>query len=684
MLTTSATVTHNGASSLNFGNSLTTGTDLGAITLTLDGTGTTQYEGGINEASGTSLSLVIDGGNHYTNSASTLTGLTINGGTIFLRGSNQVASAGTINFNGGGFASFGSGRSHSNNFIIGGDVAFGGDLPTVGNIVGGGASASTISGTVDLGGAVRAINVIDTATFSGVVSNGGITKNGGALLVLSNTNTYTGLTTVNAGELRLDHATDTLSGDITVSGGTLNVNNPDTVGAVTLTSGTISGDSTLTGTSYAVESGTIGIPLAGSGAALTKTTSGIVLITNSGSSYAGGTVLNAGKIGLRSSGAPLGTGTVTINGGAIGSVVSTRSLSNNILITNDFQFGGINAPGLGNSGTTFNGDVDLGGATRTISLADGTTINGDISNGGLTLNATSSNRTLTIGATSVSTYTGPTTMNVGGLFINGDLSAATGAINLTSGATLGGNGTSGGAVVMAPNTGLSARITDWTGAAGVGYEDLAVASLDAGGGALKLVVTTTGLTNFTETNKSFTILNAAGGISGFNPANVTITTTSFPGTGTWALAQVGTSLVLKYTGDDPYQEWIASHSVADESMGGDSDNDGITNLLEFVLNGDPGKSDTAILPDGALSDTNFAFSYVRLTDSTAVPQVVQYGSDLSEWTHVAIPTFTGTTTVGDATVIVGEPASGVQTVTVRIPPSEPATGKLFGRLKVGP
>jgi autotransporter-associated beta strand protein len=543
-------------------------------------------------------------------------------------------------------------------------------------------TSGTISGDSTLTGSSYAV---ESGTVSAVLAGSGVTltKTTGGTVILSGANTYDGLTTVSAGTLTLGHATDTLDGDITVSGGTLDVANPDTVGAVTLISGTISGDSTLTATSYAVESGAIGIPLAGSGAALTKTTSGTVLLTNSGSSYTGGTVLDAGKIGLRASGTPLGTGTVTINGGAIGAVVSARSISNYILITNNFQLGGINAPGLGNSGTTFSGDVDLGGATRTIALADGTTINGNISNGGITLNATSANRTLTIGADSVSTYTGPTTISVGGLIINGDLSAATGAINVTSGATLGGNGTIGGTVTIASGSGLSSRITDWTGAAGTGYDDLAVASLDAGGGVLKLVVTTTGLSNFTESNKSFTILNSSGAITGFNPENVTITATGFTGTGTWALAQVGSSLVLKYTGDDPYQKWIAPHSVADESMGGDSDRDGANNLMEFVLNGNPGKSDTSILPDLEINSPEFTFTYIRRIDSLGVPQVVQYGSDLSEWEDVAIPTVAGTTTVGSATVVVGEPAGGTQTVTVRIPPSGPEVVKLFGRLKVG-
>jgi hypothetical protein len=194
------------------------------------------------------------------------------------------------------------------------------------------------------------------------------------------------------------------------------------------------------------------------------------------------------------------------------------------------------------------------------------------------------------------------------------------------------------------------------------------------------------LINFTETNQSFTILNASGGITGFNPANVTITTTGFTGTGTWALAQSGSSLVLEYSAPvaDPFQNWIDPFTVADETKGGDPDNDGSSNLMEFVLNGNPGISDTNILPDLALISTDFTFSYVRREDSTGVPQVVQYGSDFSGWTGISIPTAAGTTNVGAATVAVGVPASGAQTVTVTIPTSEAVGNKMFGRLMVGP
>jgi hypothetical protein len=252
-------------------------------------------------------------------------------------------------------------------------------------------------------------------------------------------------------------------------------------------------------------------------------------------------------------------------------------------------------------------------------------------------------------------------------------------------AILGGNGSSGGALVISPGGGLSARIIDWTGAAGSGYDDLAVDSLNAGGGALKLVVNTPNLLNFVEIDKSFTILNASGGITGFMPLQVSISAPGFPGDGTWALVQDGNSLVLNYTAAaDAFKSWIDRSNPADKSKAGDTDRDGANNLMEFVLNGDPRVSDTAILPELGLNSTEFMFTYARRIDSLGVPQVVQYGSNLNGWTDVAIPNATGTTTVGAATVIVGKPASGMQIVTVRIPPSEPEIGKLFGRLKVGP
>jgi autotransporter-associated beta strand protein len=411
-----------------------------------------------------------------------------------------------------------------------------------------------------------------------------------------------------------------------------------------------------------------------------KTGAGAV-ITEGSSNYTGGTTLKQGKLALRSSTA-VGSGPLTINGGIVGSVVSARTIANSVNINGDFQLGAVSVPSLTNQATTFNGVVDLKGGTRTITLGNSASFTNKVSNGGLVIQS-SVNASLTL--TGQSDYLGTTHVNGGTLRIDGDNSAATGTVNIAANATLGGNGTSGGAVVISPGGGLGTRITDWTGAAGTGYDDLVVASLNASSGEVTMLVTTTGLTNFTEANRSFTILNAAGGISGFNPALVGISAPNFPGIGTWALVQTGTSLVLEYSASiaDPYLAWAGGFNALDKSKGGDPDHDGISNLMEFVLNGNPDISDTTIVPNTSASSSDFTFRYVRREDSNNVNQVIQYGSDLVGWADLIIPAAAGTTTVGISTVTVGVPASGTQTVTVTIPTSVSVGGKTFARLKVG-
>jgi fibronectin-binding autotransporter adhesin len=70
-------------------------------------------------------------------------------------------------------------------------------------------AASALSGPVTLGAAGGIANVATgaTLTISGVIGGpGGLTENGGGILVLSNTNDYAGATTINAGTLRLGNA----------------------------------------------------------------------------------------------------------------------------------------------------------------------------------------------------------------------------------------------------------------------------------------------------------------------------------------------------------------------------------------------------------------------------------------------------------------------------------------------
>lgn len=127
-----------------------------------------------------------------------------------------------------------------------------------------------------------------------------------------------------------------------------------------------------------------------------------------------------------------------------------------------------------------------------------------------------------------------------------------------------------------------------------------------------------------------------------------------------------------------FANWIDDFTVSDPAPGADPENDGLENLLEYVLNGDPSQSDPTILPDLDASGANFVFSFTRREESAGdTSQVFEYGSDLSGWTPLSITA----PTAGE--VSLGTPAGGLQTVTVTIPKSLAGpSGKLFGRLKV--
>ena len=112
----------------------------------------------------------------------------------------------------------------------------------------------------------------------------------------SSKNTYTGGTTVSGGKLTLG-ASDALAdtGALTVSGGTFDLGTfSETVGALTLSSGTISGTGALTASSLDLRSGTIAVDLDGT-VNLVKTTSGTLTLSGT-PAYVGSTSIAGGKL----------------------------------------------------------------------------------------------------------------------------------------------------------------------------------------------------------------------------------------------------------------------------------------------------------------------------------------------------------------------------------------------------
>jgi autotransporter-associated beta strand protein len=151
------------------------------IALIKSGAGTLELTGANTYTAGTTLSAgILQLGVNSVGMVGSITSssigtgrLTFNGGSISSATSTSLSILNAVNFTGN--AGFGGGGS--------GNLAF--------------------SANIDLGGVTRMLTTVADTTFNGIVSNGGINKEGANTLTLSGSNSYTGNTTVSAGGLQL-------------------------------------------------------------------------------------------------------------------------------------------------------------------------------------------------------------------------------------------------------------------------------------------------------------------------------------------------------------------------------------------------------------------------------------------------------------------------------------------------
>lgn len=189
------------------------------------------------------LSSTIGGGMSGQDSAplsivQTRTSFTLNDGTLALGHDNALGTA-DLTVNGGAIEAINGARTINSYMDVNSDF-------TIND-----GSALEWAGDINLNGATRTITVDNTSgtTFSGIINNGGITKEGSETLTLSgsNSNTYSGMTTVNAGDLTLNKSGSAvaIAGDLTLNGGSVTLAASEQIAnssSITLNGGTLNLD----------------------------------------------------------------------------------------------------------------------------------------------------------------------------------------------------------------------------------------------------------------------------------------------------------------------------------------------------------------------------------------------------------------------------------------------------------
>jgi len=137
-----------------------------------------------------------------------------------------------------------------------------------------------------------------------------------------------------------------------------------------------------------------------------------------------------------------------------------------------------------------------------------------------------------------------------------------------------------------------------------------------------------------------------------------------------------------------YDSWAASKGLdgtpgKENGIADDPDKDGIANLAEFYLDGNPLANDPSILPVDSLDAIYLTFTFHRRDDAEAgvTAQAVQYGSSLASWANAVIGAASATDGAG-VIVTVAENDTAPDAITVQVPRTLAAGGKLFGRLQV--
>lgn len=305
---------------------------------------------------------------------------------------------------------------------------------------------------------------------------------------------------------------------------------------------------------------------------------------------------------------------------------------------------GITVTNPGSGYTTLPTVTLIGGGGTTAAVVGPISTGAVSTTGGLAKNGAG---TLTLSG--LNTYTGNTTVNTGGLTLadNAQMKFLIGANGVNN--SIGGAGTAT----------LSGDF-----------------EIDTSGAALANGNSWT-LVNVGTLTESFTATFTVNGFT--ESANVWTKTV---GANTWSFSEATGVLSLSVSAG--YASWESLYGLGSNSENGDPDNDGIKNLMEYVLGGVPtgaGAANTSILPTQGLNATNLVLTFHRSDISEGDTAVkAQWSNDLVNWTDFA--TIGATSALPAVQVTEDSPDASLDTVIVTIPRSgREAAGKLFGRVK---
>lgn len=283
----------------------------------------------------------------------------------------------------------------------------------------------------------------------------------------------------------------------------------------------------------------------------------------------------------------------------------------------------------------------------------------------------------TLELTAANTFTGATIIQAGTLIISGNTNSTI-VTNVMTGATLAGTGSTSAILlenggVLAPGDGgigtLAATSLTWRDG-GIAKFDLGdrielgsgnfeketssgVFAFDFGGtGALNQTYTLATFGSTTFTASDFSATNLASGVTG-------------------QFVLTGTTLVFSTLQPPLIDNWRVTHfgpgagNSGDSADSADPDNDGISNLAEYALSGNPTIPATAIAPGYTLPGGVGTFAFTRNLAATDIALRIEARDSLTTgiWQTIATLEIGETIWITEPGISVTDPSSGSVTIT---------------------